>query len=111
MKPTEDSAMTKPRITETQIRETAYLFWLDDGQPDGCDQQHWLRAIDALTPARPKEKPARKATPRRTAIRAATDAEPEAGASTAPATKKTRATKKPRATKASRATAAKAKSA
>lgn len=53
--------MIHPTLNEAQIRETAYLFWLDDGQPQGRDQEHWLRAIDALTPAMPKAKPARKA--------------------------------------------------
>ena len=50
--------MTTQTLDDTAIRETAYLFWLDDGQPVGRDQDHWLRAIDALTPA--KRKPVAK---------------------------------------------------
>lgn len=47
---------------EAQIRETAYLIWLDEGQPQGCDQDHWLRAVDALSAPIAKTKPARKVT-------------------------------------------------
>jgi hypothetical protein len=47
--------MTHPTPDEAQIRETAYLFWLEEGQPEGRDQEHWLKAIDALTPAAPKK--------------------------------------------------------
>lgn len=48
-------------MNEEQIRETAYLFWLDDGQPNGRDEEHWLRAVDALTQPAPKAKAVRKA--------------------------------------------------
>jgi len=53
--------MTHTTLDEAQIRETAYLLWLDEGQPEGRDQEHWAKAIDALTPATPKRKPARRA--------------------------------------------------
>jgi hypothetical protein len=56
------TAMSKTTFDETQVRETAYLFWLDDGQPQGRDQEHWLRAIDALSTPAAKAKPAGKAT-------------------------------------------------
>lgn len=52
--------MTQANLDEAQIRETAYLMWLDEGQPEGRDQEHWLKAIDALTPAKPKRKAAAK---------------------------------------------------
>lgn len=52
--------MTKAIPNEDQIRETAYLFWLDDGQPQGRDEEHWLRAVDALTKPVAKERAARK---------------------------------------------------
>ena len=52
--------MAKTQVTEDQIRETAYLIWLDEGQPHGQDEAHWLKAIDALTPAKPKRKAAAK---------------------------------------------------
>ncbi len=53
--------MTTSHIDDTQIRETAYLLWLEEGCPEGRDEQHWLKAIDALTPPQPKKKPARAA--------------------------------------------------
>ena len=40
--------MTKATFDDAQIRETVYLFWLDDGQPDGREEEHWWRAVDAL---------------------------------------------------------------
>lgn len=52
--------MNKASLDETQIRETAFLLWLDDGQPQGRDQEHWLRAIETLKMAETKAKPARK---------------------------------------------------
>lgn len=51
--------MILPNIDEAQVRDSAYHIWLNEGQPEGCDQEHWLRAIDALTP--PKAKTKRKA--------------------------------------------------
>lgn len=62
--------MTKASLDETQIRETAFLLWLDDGQPQGRDQEHWLRAIETLKKAETKTKPARKgaAKPRTTGV-------------------------------------------
>ncbi len=62
--------MAQQHIEETQIRELAYYLWLEDGQPQGDDQKHWLKAIDALTPATPKRKPARKAAAKPQASRA-----------------------------------------
>ena len=52
--------MRHKMLDEAQIRETAYLIWLDEGQPEGRDQDHWLKAIDALSAPKPKAK--RKAT-------------------------------------------------
>ena len=46
--------------TDDKIRETAYQFWLDEGQPEGRDAAHWQMAIDALTPAQPKVNATRK---------------------------------------------------
>lgn len=59
-----DTAMNTATYTEANIREAAYLFWLEEGQPQGRDQEHWLRAVDALgapaAPAKPKRKAAAK---------------------------------------------------
>jgi hypothetical protein len=57
----EDTEMHAKIVNDDQIRETAYLFWLDDGQPAGRDEEHWLRAVDALTKPTPKPRAARKA--------------------------------------------------
>jgi hypothetical protein len=57
----QENDMTTPTIDEAQIRETAYLMWLDEGQPHGRDQDHWLKAIDALNAPQPKvRKPAKR---------------------------------------------------
>ena len=53
--------MDKATFDEAQIRETAYHFWLGDGQPQGRDQEHWLRAVAALDEPAAKAKPAGKA--------------------------------------------------
>lgn len=81
--------MTAPTLDDAQIRETAYLFWLDEGQPEGRDQDHWLKAIDALTPATPKKARKAPAKPRAKAKAAA----PKTTKAKAPAAKKPRATK------------------
>lgn len=33
---------------EQRIRERAYSIWLERGCPEGCDQDHWLEAEQAL---------------------------------------------------------------
>ena len=48
-------------VTETQVREAAYYLWLEDGQPEGRDEEHWLKAVGALNQPQPKAKPKRKA--------------------------------------------------
>ena len=48
-------------VTEIQVREAAYYLWLEDGKPEGRDEEHWLKAVDALNQPRPKAKPKRKA--------------------------------------------------
>ena len=88
--------MTQPALDEAKIRETAYLFWLDDGQPHGHDQEHWLKAIDALTPATPKKARKAPAKPRVAKAKAAPTA-------TKTAAKAKAAPKKPRAKKAAAA--------
>ncbi|MFK7745356.1 MAG: DUF2934 domain-containing protein [Roseobacter sp.] len=82
--------MAQTPLDEAQIRETAYLFWLDDGQPEGRDQEHWLKAIDALTPPTPKK--ARKAPAKTRTVKAKTAA-PKAAKPKAAAAKKPRAKK------------------
>ena len=62
--------MAQPAITQEQIQESAYLMWLDAGQPEGRDQDFWFAAEAALTPANAKKAPAKKAAPKATASKA-----------------------------------------
>ncbi len=41
--------MTRPsHITEDRIRERAYRLWLEEGQPEGKDAEHWEKARELL---------------------------------------------------------------
>lgn len=41
--------MTRPsHISEDLIRERAYRLWLDEGQPQGKDAEHWEKARELL---------------------------------------------------------------
>jgi hypothetical protein len=56
--------MTTPMIDEARVAEKAYELWIAEGQPDGKQDEHWFRAIDALTvpvPKKAKRAPAAKA--------------------------------------------------
>lgn len=33
---------------EERIRAIAYAIWEEDGRPDGCADDHWLRACDLV---------------------------------------------------------------
>lgn len=79
--------MSKAPITEDQIAEAAFYIWLEEGQPEGRDLDHWVKAKKTLEgtqsevkkrPAKPRAKaaaatkpatttkaPAKKAAPRR----------------------------------------------
>jgi type IV secretory pathway VirB10-like protein len=60
--------MTTATVDTAQIAETAYHIWLEEGQPEGRDQEHWFAAIARLTPA---EAPAKPRKPRATKAKAA----------------------------------------
>ncbi|MEP1388360.1 MAG: DUF2934 domain-containing protein [Yoonia sp.] len=81
--------MTAIIENEALIRETAYLFWLDEGQPEGRDEEHWLRAVAAVNQpvAKTKAKPARKAAAKPRAAAAKKTAKPKAKAKVAKTTK------------------------
>lgn len=41
--------MSRPtHITEERIRERAYRLWLEEGQPQGKDAEHWEKARKLL---------------------------------------------------------------
>jgi Protein of unknown function (DUF2934) len=44
-------AMQQPDL-ENQIRVRAYELWLQNGQPDGRDVEHWLQAEAEILAAR-----------------------------------------------------------
>ncbi|MGR3271095.1 DUF2934 domain-containing protein [Thalassococcus profundi] len=48
--------MPTPRIDDTQIAQAAYFLWLDEGQPDGRADAHWMQAVEALKATAPKPK-------------------------------------------------------
>ena len=54
--------MPTPRIDDTQIAQAAYFLWLDEGQPEGRADAHWMQAVEALKATAPKaRKPRAKA--------------------------------------------------
>jgi hypothetical protein len=40
--------MTNEQEVEQRIRERAYKIWLDEGQPEGRDKEHWELAKFAI---------------------------------------------------------------
>ncbi len=77
-------------VSEDQIREAAYLMWKQEGEPHGKDEEHWHRAAEALTPAKPARKaPAKKAAaPKAAAAKAPAKAPAKKPAAKKPAAKK-----------------------
>lgn len=82
--------MTTPQIPDAHIAEAAFLIWLDEGQPEGRDLDHWLAARSALESEAPKPKKRAASKPKAKAKAAAKTAKPKAEA-------KTKAPAKPRA--------------
>ncbi|MFT3986738.1 DUF2934 domain-containing protein [Aestuariivirga sp.] len=39
--------------TEEKIREIAYALWLEEGQPDGRAEIHWLKASELVNAEAP----------------------------------------------------------
>jgi hypothetical protein len=37
------------RDLEQRIRERAFFLWIEQGRPEGCDQEHWRQAESELT--------------------------------------------------------------
>jgi hypothetical protein len=65
--------MTTPMIDEARVAEKAYELWLAEGQPEGRQDEHWYRAIDALTVPVPKK--TRRAPAAKTVAPKAADAD------------------------------------
>lgn len=34
---------------EDRIRAAAFQLWVDEGQPEGCAEDHWFRACEMIT--------------------------------------------------------------
>lgn len=34
--------------TEAEIQHAAYMLWIENGRPEGCDLEHWLAAKEML---------------------------------------------------------------
>lgn len=43
------SSSAQTRVSEHEIRELAYRFWVERGQPHGSHQDDWLRAEQTLS--------------------------------------------------------------
>ena len=41
--------MEKETDVEQRIRERAYQIWIEQGQPDGRDKEHWTQAEQELS--------------------------------------------------------------
>jgi Protein of unknown function (DUF2934) len=51
--------MANDEDREQHIRQRAYQMWLDEGQPDGRDKEHWERAKKLIAEeesAKPEDK-------------------------------------------------------
>ncbi len=68
--------MTTPAIDEAIVAAKAYEFWLAEGRPEGRQDEHWYRAIDALSV--PVAKAPRKPAARRASAAKASPAKPRA---------------------------------
>lgn len=92
--------MAKATIPDEHVREAAYHMWMNEGAPEGRDQEFWYRALEALAAggAAKKKAPAKKAAAKKPAAK-----KPAVKAAAKPAAKKAPA-KKP----AGKAAAAKA---
>ena len=48
------------QMIHENVCKRAYEIWVDNGFPDGCDQNHWLQAERELKELSEKSSPARK---------------------------------------------------
>jgi len=55
---------------EERIRERAHAIWIEEGCPEGRDQEHWLRAEQEMA-AVPAKAPVKKGASRKPSVKAA----------------------------------------
>ncbi|WP_448187502.1 DUF2934 domain-containing protein [Azospirillum sp. sgz301742] len=63
---------------EQRIRDRAYAIWQEQGCPEGCDYEHWLKAEQEVAATATAPKAAKKATGKGAAAPAATERKPRA---------------------------------
>ena len=49
--------------TEQEIQHAAYLLWIEDGRPEGCDLDHWLAAKELLCHRQGRDSTTQRAVP------------------------------------------------
>jgi hypothetical protein len=49
--------------TEQQIQHAAYLLWIEEGRPEGSDQDHWFAAKELLCHHHGRNLPTRRRAP------------------------------------------------
>ena len=55
------SKLSPAHVTEDRIRAVAHALWLEEGQPDGRSEAHWLSAVDMVSAQTAGDKAAPKA--------------------------------------------------
>ena len=55
------SKLSLTPATEDRIRAAAHALWLEEGQPDGRSEAHWLSAVDMVSAQSAGDKAAPKA--------------------------------------------------
>jgi Protein of unknown function (DUF2934) len=56
--------MSNNNEVEQRIRERAFEIWIEEGQPDGKDKEHWERAeAEIIEQKTPEEQPAPEPLP------------------------------------------------
>ncbi len=60
MKP-KNTAKHEP--TEAEIQHAAYLLWVEAGQPEGRDQEHWFAAKEMLLHRHGRDSTTRRRAP------------------------------------------------
>ena len=79
---------------EAAIREQAYLFWEQDGRPDGRENEFWMRAVVAVSEKSQMDRLVKPAPKKEAKAKAAASSAKAAPAKTAKAAPKDKPKKK-----------------
>ena len=55
--------INKNEPTEAEIQHAAYLLWVEAGQPEGRDQEHWFAAREMLLHRHGRDSKTRRRAP------------------------------------------------